>query len=398
MANKISKATIDRAHPKAKPYEIRGGHGLILRVQPSGIKTFYCQTGRGARQRIGDAGVITLQRAEYRARELLNETQDFGNAIKRDPVKSTLAGFIDAHYAPWVRANRKRGEKCVSDLKRCFKTLFGKRLTDITRSDLDRYVAARRDEGRAAATIVRDMNNLRSVFRRAIDAGYLRDNPFKGWEKPAVEDAGVTRYLNAHEEKRLRSALRKRDDEARRGRTRGNKHRTARGYDLLPEIAKDAYSDHLAPMALLSLNTGLRYGELAGLEWSAVDFRAQVLTVTGRTAKGAKTRHIPLNAEAVDVLTRWRGDSADKGLVFANADGSRIGSVKTAWLALLTEAEINNFRWHDLRHSFASKLVQRGVDLVVVRDLLGHGDFALTLRYAHLNPNQKAEAVARLAE
>ena len=109
MANKFSRATIDRAHPKANPYEIRGAHGLVLRVQPSGIKTFYCQTGRGVRTRIGDAGVITLQRAEYRARELLNETQDFGNAIKRDPVKSTLAGFIDAHYAPWVRANRKRG-------------------------------------------------------------------------------------------------------------------------------------------------------------------------------------------------------------------------------------------------------------------------------------------------
>jgi len=396
MATKIGKLTIERAHPKAKPYEIRGRHGLILRIQPSGKKTFYCQIGRGKRQRLGDAEVITLQRAEYRARELLNEAQDFGGAIKRDPVKSTLSGFIEAHYAPWVRANRRRGDKCISDLKRCFETLYSKRLTDITKSDLDRYVASRRDEGRAAATIVRDMNNLRSVFRRAIDAGYLRDNIFKGWEKPKVEDVGVTRYLSADEEKRLRAALRKRDDEARRGRARGNKHRTARGYDLLPEIPKDAYSDHLAPMALVSINTGLRYGELAGLEWSAVDFRAQVLTVTGRTAKGAKTRHIPLNAEALDVLTRWRGGGAGKGLVFSNPEGSRIGSVKTAWLALLTEVEIKDFRWHDLRHTFASKLVQRGVDLVVVRDLLGHGDFALTLRYAHLEPKQKAEAVARL--
>jgi integrase len=138
----------------------------------------------------------------------------------------------------------------------------------------------------------------------------------------------------------------------------------------------------------------MRFGELAGLEWSAVDLRAKVLTVAGRTAKGAKTRHIPLNAEALDVLKRWRGEGA--GLVFAKPDGSRIASVKTAWSAVLKAAQIDDFRWHDLRHTFASKLVQRGVDLAVVRDLMGHGDFSLTLRYAHLEPKQKADAVARL--
>jgi integrase len=173
--------------------------------------------------------------------------------------------------------------------------------------------------------------------------------------------------------------------------------RVKRGYELLPEIPKDAYSDHITPMVLVSINTGLRYGELAGLEWPAVDFRAKVLTVTGRTTKGAKTRHIPMNTEALDVLTRWHKYSTGNGLVFCNPDGSRIGSVKTAWLAVLAEAKINGFRWHDLRHTFASKLVQRGVDLVVVRDLLGHGDFALTLRYAHLKPAQMVDAVARLA-
>jgi integrase len=150
-------------------------------------------------------------------------------------------------------------------------------------------------------------------------------------------------------------------------------------------------------MVLVSLNTGLRYGELTGLEWSAIDFRAKVLTVRGATAKGAKTRHVPMNAEALGVLKRWRAQTDGKGLVFRNGDGSRIGTVKTAWLRLLADAKVADFRWHDLRHSFASKLVQRGVDLVVVRELLGHGDFALTLRYAHLEPKQKAEAVARLA-
>jgi integrase len=151
-------------------------------------------------------------------------------------------------------------------------------------------------------------------------------------------------------------------------------------------------------MVLVSLNTGLRYGELTALEWPSIDFPARVLTVVGKTAKGAKTRHVPLNDEALDVLTRWKKQtSGGKGLVFKNSEGERIGTVKTAWLALLKKAEITEFRWHDLRHSFASKLVQRGVDLGVVRELLGHSDFSLTLRYAHLNAEMKHDAVARLA-
>jgi site-specific recombinase XerD len=397
MAKKISRDAIEKAKVKDKPYEVRGQHGLILRVQPTGRKVWYCEIGRGRRQRIGDATVLTLERAEYRAREILNEAADnTGNVLKRDPVKSLLGGFIDEVYAPWVRANRRRAEICLTDLRRSFGAWYEKRMTDITSDDLDDYVSRRMKEGASAATIVRDLNNLRSVFRQAIIARYARDNPFANWTAPAPEEQGAARYLTAEEEARLRRSLRQRDDVARRGRTRANKWRLARGYELLPQIPRDGYSDHLTPMVLTSINCGLRYGELAGLEWSAVDLGANVLTVTGRTAKGAKTRHIPLNAEALDVLKRWRGEGLRKGLVFSNPDGSRIGSVKTAWASLLIAADINDFRWHDLRHSFASKLVQRGVSLPVVCELLGHSDFKLTLRYSHLDEKTKADAVARL--
>lgn len=397
-ATKFSTRLIKDAPPRVTAYDIYATdpRGLLLRVYPSGRKTFYCQFRRGQRQRIGDATVITLERAQYRAREIHNEADDHGGALKRDPFKSSLGGFIEASYTPWINANRRRAEKTLSDLERCFKYLYQKRLTDITRNDLDVYVASRRKEGRSAATIVRDLNNLRSVLRRAIDANYLRDNIFRGWEKPKIEDNGVTRYLDADEESRLRAALAERDDKTRRERITANDWRSQRDMEPLPEFSEKDFPDHLTPMVLISLNTGLRYGELTGLEWSAIDFPARNLTVTGKTAKGAKTRHIPLNAEALDVLTRWRGKGR-KGLVFSNQDGNRIGTVKTAWSAILAEAKIEHFRWHDLRHTFASKLVQRGVNLAVVRDLLGHGDFALTLRYAHLEPKQKADAVARLS-
>jgi site-specific recombinase XerD len=392
----ITQAILRSKKPRATPYEVRGQNGLILRVQPSGVRTWYVTLRRNQRTKLGDVAKMTLARAEFLAREMLNKAADPTNPEWDAPKRRVNLGeFIKDEYTPWLKIHRpRRATKTLSDLKRCFGHLDDRRLADISQADLDKYTHARIAAGSSAATVVRDLNSLRGLLRRAVETKFLINNIFRGWAKPSVGGVEGTRYLTPDEEKRLRKVLRKRDDAARRGRIRGNKHRTARGYELLPELG--AYADHLTPMVLLSLNTGLRYGELASLEWKAVDLPARNLTVTGRTSKSTKTRHIPLNDEAMDVLKRWRTATSATGLVFANADGSRIGSVKTAWLAILKEAKIEEFRWHDLRHSFASKLVQRGAALIEVRDLLGHSDFKLTLRYAHLAPKQTASAVQRL--
>ena len=397
---KITISTVKNAKAREKPYEIRGQAGLILRIQPTGKQTFYCEYGRGKRMRIGDASQITVAKAEYKSREILNEAQDFDTPLQRDTKKTTLGGFIADVYTPWLRANRRHADTTLADLKRNFGHLYTKRLIDVTSGDFDDYVSASLKRGRAVATMRRSLNNLQRVVRLALEskpAPYLRANPFKGWEKPKGNEGGAPRYLSAEEERRLRIALIERDDKARTERMKANDWRRARGYPLLPEFAEKDYTDHISPMVLVSLNTGLRYGELASLDWSAIDFQTRVLTVVGHTAKSAKMRHIPLNPEAVDVLTRWRPEAQRKGLVFTNAKGARIGSVKTAWAGVLKAAAVADFRWHDLRHTFASKLVQRGVALPVVRELMGHGDFKLTLRYAHLDDQQKIDAVARLA-
>jgi integrase len=118
--------------------------------------------------------------------------------------------------------------------------------------------------------------------------------------------------------------------------------------------------------------------------------------VEGSTAKTGRTRHIPLNAEALDVLTAWRHQTTGHDLVFPGKNGARLNNVKKAWAGVLREAQIANFRWHDLRHDFASKLVMAGVALNTMRELLGHTNLNTTLRYAHLAPDHKAEAVNRL--
>jgi integrase len=170
-----------------------------------------------------------------------------------------------------------------------------------------------------------------------------------------------------------------------------NAWRQERKKESLPPLPH--FGDHLTPSVLLSMNTGLRRGELLALRWESIDFNRQMLTVEGGTAKNRQTRHVPLNDEATRALTQWREQTKGGQRVFETRTG-----FKTAWAALLKRAAITKFRWHDLRHHFASRLVQAGVPLNTVRDLLGHSSMAMSLRYAHLAPDQRREAVAKLNE
>jgi integrase len=152
-------------------------------------------------------------------------------------------------------------------------------------------------------------------------------------------------------------------------------------------------------MILLAMNTGMRRGELFNLHWENIDLDRATITISGDIAKSGKTRHIPLNAISLKVLNDWRRQSQCDGLVFINpVTGNVFDNVTKAWDGILKAAGIEKFRWHDMRHHFASKLVMKGVDLNTVRELLGHADIKMTLRYAHLAPEHKANAVAKLVE
>jgi integrase len=151
------------------------------------------------------------------------------------------------------------------------------------------------------------------------------------------------------------------------------------------------------PAILLSINTGIRQGELINLLWGDVNLgKDAYLFVRAESAKSKKGRHVPLNDEAKAVLVQWKVQGEGTRLVFPGRDGKPKAEVKTAWTKLLEDAQITKFRWHDMRHHFASRLVMLGVDLNTVRELLGHADLKMTLRYAHLAPAHKANAVQQL--
>lgn len=248
----------------------------------------------------------------------------------------------------------------------------------------------RLNAGRSATTVLRDIFTLSGVLSRAVRLGELTENPVRWVDKPRIDRRPKVRFLEADEESRLRAALHTRDTEMRNFRVSINAKREDRRGELLPPLPH--FGDHMTPAVLLSINTGMRLGELLALRWDSIDFDRQLLTVEGALAKTRQTRHVFLNEEAITVLSQWREQSIDTKRVFPMSTGFR-----TAWKSLLKRATIVRFRWHDMRHHFASSLVQIGVPLNTVRDLLGHASVAMSLRYAHLAPDQRREAMTKLA-
>ena len=204
------------------------------------------------------------------------------------------------------------------------------------------------------------------------------------------------RYLSQEERKALYKALACRDQEKADGRRSANKWREERGYPLLPEF--EGYTDYLTPLVVLVLNTGLRRSEALGLRWSEVDLGdSPRIRVEAAITKSSKTRYVPLNAEALATLSRWRKACPSQHFVFPNPNTDLpMSSITSSWKRLMRRAGIVDCRFHDLRHDFASQLVMRGVDLYSVKELLGHSTIDVTQKYAHLSPRKLADAVAQL--
>lgn len=146
--------------------------------------------------------------------------------------------------------------------------------------------------------------------------------------------------------------------------------------------------DHLRPMVEFSLATGLRQANVTHLRWEQVDLKRQIAWIYADQAKGRSTIAIPLSETAMTVLRRQR--KKHKEWVFPYRGGPVLQPANTAWLDALKRSKILGFRWHDLRHTWASWHVQNGTPLPVLMELGGWKDLKMVLRYAHLAPGHVA--------
>ena len=135
----------------------------------------------------------------------------------------------------------------------------------------------------------------------------------------------------------------------------------------------------------------MRQGELLGLKWQQVNLEQGIITLND--TKNSERRDIPMDETVKTILKgiKKKGDH-----VFCNEEGETFVRLQRSFKAAVRKSKIEDFRFHDLRHTFASNMVMAGEDLNTVRELLGHKDLTMTLRYAHLSPNHKTRAVSIL--
>lgn len=205
------------------------------------------------------------------------------------------------------------------------------------------------------ATRNRYLALMKLMYKLAEADGKIKINPTR-LVRQSKEDNGRVRYLSDAEEVTLRT------------------------------IIQRSYPDHL-PEFEVALMTGMRQGEQFSREWHDVDFDAGTIRLA--QTKNGKSRFVHLNTRALAVLRMLHSRGLGTGRVFPN--------LKPRWFTeAVREAKLGDLTWHDLRHTFASRLVMAGVNLRTVQELMGHKTITMTARYAHLSPEHRTAALEKL--
>ena len=368
--------------------------GLRLYIGASGSKAYYISyknaKGKKDSYKIGDEKLFTPIQAREAAKKFLAEMAVDGTDIKQlrnrsqQPTireladKYLVAGGSQITYSIVIRMADFLDETAAS-------------LTPLAVSTW--RVKEKERTGNKDSSLNKKISSLRAILNFGVINGLIEANPIANVKKlKEVDSKAKTRYLTEDERARLLAALDKYDEEQREARARSRHHSNRR---YLPSMEGWAFANYFKPVILLSLNTGIRRHALLSLRWDDVDLEAGTVTLRAETAKNKKAAVLPLNNTALNVLRRWREQRTDDNpLIFPSPQtGGVMDNCDSSFRWLLREAGITKFRWHDMRHDFASRLVMAGVDLNTVRELMTHSDISMTLRYAHLAPEKKRAAV-----
>lgn len=329
--------------------------GVFERDRGSGVWwiRYVDQHGRLHREKVG---AYSLAVKAYNARKGEVATGKFLGVRRREVlVRDAIAD----------RLKRRASAASVRDMKR-YAAFWTDRIGNLTlrqvaAGDVER-AKAEREKAVGPQSVRHGLAFLNAVFVQAIRDRLCEHNPVVEIGKPKLPK-GLVRYLSAEEETAL--------------------------LDRLPS--------RYHPLVIVALHTGLRQGEQFALKWEHVDLAAKVLTIP--RSKSGRTRHVELNETVLAVLRRLPRHLRSP-YVFTGPGGRKRLNARnffTRWYKpALEAARIQGANWHTLRHTFASRLVMKGIDLATVKELLGHSSITMTMRYAHLAPGHRHAAVRAL--
>jgi len=281
---------------------------------------------------------------------------------------ASIDEFVEV-YVSAIKYRLRSHEQIRRHLRRFVHHFPGRSIDSIRKRDIAEYAELRQRQGVSPASI----NIELATYSAAINYARRRwefeiPNPVSGMYFPSAP--GRLRFLEKHE-----------------------------ATTLLQE-ARKFRSSHLAHLIELALNTGARKNELLQLQFRSIDLRRRILTIEAHTTKTGKRRYLPMNDASEEVLRQrdlFRQTNCPfSPWVFCTRKGTRLSYPDNSFRLAVQRSGLSDFCFHDLRHTFASWLVSEGVELIKVRDLLGHTSIRMTERYAHLAPFRLHEAVGAL--
>jgi site-specific recombinase XerD len=262
----------------------------------------------------------------------------------------------------WFRARKKKSLRSFEQRIAVIDREIGYYAAEgLSPQDIDEWLT--KHDGWSNATKNRYKSVLSKVYQLAVTRGKVKINVARLAEH-WTETMHKIRYLRNEEEARLRAAILK----------------------LCPK--------HIQAFEI-ALHTGMRQGEQFSLRWDAIDFDRRTIYLA--QTKTGHHREIPMNETVFNALNELRKDPPKDGGVFpSDRYTSSITHPRKWWGSVVTEAGIENLRWHDMRHTFISRLVMKGADLRTVQELSGHRELSMLTRYAHLAPEHNRRAVELL--
>jgi len=307
----------------------------------------------GRRKR--EYGGKTRQDAEYLLSKRKAEIYEGRLDLQALHGKTFFRDFAESYLrkSKTYKRSYKREEIIVKHLV----DFFGdKPLGKIKTSDIEEYRINRLNSV-TQSSVNRETIVLRHMFNTAINLGKLMQSPMRNIKQYKIQEHSI-RVLTKEEETMLLAAS----------------------------------CEHLKPIIITALNTGMRLGEILDLRWDNIDMDKDIITLTH--TKNNRIRYIPINNRLKETLKYVIKVGSDK--VFCDNNGRPMESIKTAFKNAVRRAGIKHIRFHDLRHTFATRLIEKNINIVTVKDLLGHADIKTTMRYSHPAPEYKRQAVEAL--
>ena len=311
----------------------------------------------GPNRQIAEARLAEVKR-QLAAGKFVPESQ-LGNILFSD--------FWEKHYMPWVTANNsKRWIERKDEIYRLyFKPAFAdRRLKDITRQHIETYMRERLQAGAAPATVNRDIAVLKHALGKAVEWGLLGTNPAKGI-KLFKEKDDAWNVIPEDEWERI--------------------------YNSLPNEKK--------PLFAFLWYTGVRLSNAIYLKWEHVNLKEGYIRIPASYTKQKKELILPIPDYLVSIFGHQKRRFPDSAYVFPSRSGTPFNrsNIRRAWVSALKKAGINkHYRIHDIRHSFGARAVRAGVDVRVIKELLGHQTFEMVLRYTHVDFQSLKEALNRM--